>query len=276
MDPEDRPWDGRRYLTEVQYADDANLTARQSIYAYQRPRIDLWSWALGLVDLSGRETVVDVGCGNGNYLDHLAQRGHAGPLLGLDLSAGMLASAAARTGDGRARFVNADAQALPLGDGVAGLLLATHMLYHVPERARAIAELARVAAADGTALVVTNSHAHLAEMDSLFCDAVADVTGARPALLGRNMGKFGAENAADELRVAFGRVDSHRSESTLYLTAPEPVVDYARSMSAFLTADDPDQTARVMVRIRDRAEQEIRGTGRFEVSTSVACFVCRP
>jgi SAM-dependent methyltransferase len=32
----------------------------------------------------------DVGCGNGAYLAELVHRGHAGLVIGLDLSAGML------------------------------------------------------------------------------------------------------------------------------------------------------------------------------------------
>jgi len=36
-----RLWTSRSGLQEVQYRTDANLAARQAIYAYQRPRLDL-------------------------------------------------------------------------------------------------------------------------------------------------------------------------------------------------------------------------------------------
>ncbi len=49
----------------MQYRTDANLVARQSIYAYQRPRLDLHSAVLEAASLAGSETVTDVGCGNG-------------------------------------------------------------------------------------------------------------------------------------------------------------------------------------------------------------------
>lgn len=35
------PWANRDYLRGTQYKTDANLAARQSIYAYPQPRIDL-------------------------------------------------------------------------------------------------------------------------------------------------------------------------------------------------------------------------------------------
>jgi cyclopropane fatty-acyl-phospholipid synthase-like methyltransferase len=79
-------WADRSYLRDVQYRTDANLAARQSMYAYQHPRLDLAAAVLGLGGLHGEETVADVGCGNGAYLAELAARGHAGPVLGMDMS----------------------------------------------------------------------------------------------------------------------------------------------------------------------------------------------
>ena len=57
--PTGRFWDG------VQYRTDANLAARQSLYRWQRPRLDLPPLVLDLAGLRGSETVTDVGCANG-------------------------------------------------------------------------------------------------------------------------------------------------------------------------------------------------------------------
>src|SRR5579862_6616473 len=87
------PWADPVFLRDVQYRTDANLAARQSIYAYQHPRIDLQARVIELVAPAPGATVADVGCGNGAYLAELARRGFAGRVLGLDLSTGMLAAA---------------------------------------------------------------------------------------------------------------------------------------------------------------------------------------
>jgi len=79
-------WFDPRALRDGQYATDANLAARQSIYAYQRPRTDLPALVLDRAALRGDETVADVGCGNGRYLAALSARGHRGPVVGIDLS----------------------------------------------------------------------------------------------------------------------------------------------------------------------------------------------
>jgi SAM-dependent methyltransferase len=122
-DPAWDPWTDQSYLRESQYKTDVNLAARQSIYAYQQPRIDLARETLGLAGLDGHETVADIGCGNGRYLAELARRGHAGPVLGADMSAGMLL--AARNRAPRAVLLAADAAALPVRDAAADLTLAS-------------------------------------------------------------------------------------------------------------------------------------------------------
>src|ERR1700741_4726703 len=107
---------GRAHVTE-QYADGTNLAARQSIYAYQQPLIDLWGRAYELAAMRGGEALLDVGCGNGRYVSEFRRRGHTGPSIAMDLSPGMLAGVVA---DGRCV---ADAEAIPTRDACADVTL---------------------------------------------------------------------------------------------------------------------------------------------------------
>jgi SAM-dependent methyltransferase len=115
----------------TQYATDENLALRQRLWATSRrePALDLFAWVLALsgLDAGGSQHVLDIGCGNGSYEAALADRAHAGGRVALDLSAGMLAVV---TGAAR---VQADAQALPFAPGAFDVVLAPHMLYHVPD-----------------------------------------------------------------------------------------------------------------------------------------------
>jgi SAM-dependent methyltransferase len=119
----DRPrqWTDRSCLRQVQYRTDANLAARQS-HAHQHPRIDLPATVLSLSALRGQQIEGDIGCGNGAYLAELGRRGHTGPVVGMDLSAGMLAATRRRTR--AAALTAADAAALPLRDHAVSLTLA--------------------------------------------------------------------------------------------------------------------------------------------------------
>lgn len=123
-------WADRDFLRDVQYRTDANLAARQSIYACQHPRIDLPARILDVAAPAGGETVADIGCGNGAYLAELARRGFAGRVIGADLSAGILTAARGRAAP--AALLAADAGALGHAD---------------PERL--IADVARRAFPDG-------------------------------------------------------------------------------------------------------------------------------
>jgi SAM-dependent methyltransferase len=84
--------------------------------------------------------VLDVACGTGRALPLLrAAVGPAGVVLGLDLTAEMLAEAGRK---GRSSLVLGDARALPLRDGVLDAVFAAGLLPHV--RATVLAELRRV------------------------------------------------------------------------------------------------------------------------------------
>lgn len=62
-----------------------------------------------LVDsLAGDESILDLGCGNGELARALARRGHHGPYLGLDFSLPLLADASDIPTGYPARFVEAD------------------------------------------------------------------------------------------------------------------------------------------------------------------------
>jgi SAM-dependent methyltransferase len=209
-------WNDRAYLRGTQYKTDANLTARQSIYAYAHPRTSLFARVLDLAGPAPSDTIADVGCGNGAYLAELARRGLPGRVLGVDLSLGMLAAARRQltaagglagpspavgpasepaataprpdsenaagqgsvAGSVRVALACADATALPLRDGAADLTLAAHMLYHVPEPADALRELRRVTRPGGRVIIVLNGVGHLRQLRAAIAEALGGATAA--------------------------------------------------------------------------------------------------
>jgi SAM-dependent methyltransferase len=235
------PWADRGYLRGVQYKTDANLAARQSVYAYQHPRIDLAARVLDLAAPAGSVpgTVLDVGCGNGAYLAELTRRGFGGRVLGADLSLGMLAAARERVAavaPVAPALAAADAAALPFRDGAAGLVLAPHMLYHLPDPAAALRELRRVTRRGGRLVLVLNGAGHLRQLRA----AVAAAYGADPATLGERVTLDDGESLA---RACFDRVTRHDFPAELRIPSPGPVADYIRSMAGTRRAGEPGGTA---------------------------------
>ena len=100
-----------------------------------------------LVDsLSGDESVLDLGCGNGEFARALARRGHHGPYLGLDFSLPLLADASDIPTGFPARFMEADLTKLSvISDSPSGtsqlsvtddwsLITCFATLHHLPSR----------------------------------------------------------------------------------------------------------------------------------------------
>lgn len=260
----------RAHLQTQQYRSDANLAARQSIYQFQRPRIDLPAVVLDLAGLTGAETVTDVGCGNGRYLAELARRGHPGRRLGVDLSAGMLT--AARAVAGPAALVAGDAAALPLADGVSDVTLAPHMLYHVPDRPAAIRELRRITRRRGLVLVVLNAADHLAELSELAVGAAVACglpRGVSRAEI-RPDGGVGLEAGARLLASEFSSVERHDFTGELAVPGPQPILDYVASLR--LVQDAADSAA--IVAAATRLLPSPAG-GAIRIRTHTGCLVCR-
>jgi ubiquinone/menaquinone biosynthesis C-methylase UbiE len=259
------------YIREVQYRSDSNLAARQSLYRFQQPRVAIQSFAFDLAELRGDEVVLDAGCGNGSYLAELQRREHQGLVTCLDMSPGMLAAASAQRPDA---LVVGDAQRLPFVDASFDVVLAMHMLYHVPDRARAIADFRRVLRPDGVFLALTNADGHIDELNRIIAAAVEDATGEYRFDQTRSFLVFSAESGGDELAQSFTRVERHDADSFLMIGEVQPVVDYAASMHVIvdLPAIDADAALRGVAR---RVASIVDRDGVFRVSTRVACFVCR-
>jgi SAM-dependent methyltransferase len=265
-----RLWTDRSRLQDVQYRTDANLAARQSIYAYQHPKLDLPALVLGQVTLTGDETVADIGCGNGAYLAELARRGHAGPVLGVDLSVGMLRAARARAPG--AVLAAGDATALPLRDEASGLTLAMHMLYHAPDPGTAVRELRRITRRGGQVLVVLNGADHLRELRDLVRAALREITpppspspSPSPSL---PPPRLHLDAGMRLLASEFASVTRYDFTSELRVPAPGPVENYVRSMISAQNLPDPGALA-VAVASRIPDDQEP-----LRIRTHTGCLVC--
>ena len=103
-----------------------------------------------LLDLGEpRGAVLDLGCGNGMFLEYLLSRrsDRVERLVGLDVSPGMLEFARRKeslAGDDRVELVQGDSCRLPFADGAFDVVYARGLLHHLPDPADGAAEMGRV------------------------------------------------------------------------------------------------------------------------------------
>ncbi len=177
---------------------DPEYVAREyaSLENLARRRLDVTGWLrfedddevtlmLRAIAEVGARRVLDAGCGNG----WLASTVTAPEVVCVDQSEVAVEAARARGLEARV----ADIQALPFADGEFDVVTCNHVLYHVPDRDRALAECARVAS---RFVGIYNFTDHLAEV----WDAVGrDLWEGRP--------DFDCATGGEELSRHFARVD---------------------------------------------------------------------
>ncbi|MER7722490.1 methyltransferase domain-containing protein [Streptomyces sp. NPDC096323] len=101
--------------------------------------------AVAALGLRPGDAVLDAGCGTGRALPALrAAVGPAGTVLGADLTAAMLESAARAGRGGSGLLVQADAARLPLRPGALDAVFAAGLISHLSRPGPDLAELARV------------------------------------------------------------------------------------------------------------------------------------
>ena len=116
---------------------------------------------------------LDVGCGTGALAATVLATADPAAVVGLDPSAGFLASARSRLDDRRARFVVADARRLPLAGARFDAVVSGLVLNFVPDPAAAAAEMARVARPGGRVAAYVWDYAGGMELIRRFWDAAA-------------------------------------------------------------------------------------------------------
>jgi SAM-dependent methyltransferase len=254
------------HLRTRQYADSRNLTARMALherFSVNRRPLRRWLFDRLPLDTTGAR-VLEVGCGPGTlWVENRDRIPDSWRLHLTDLSPGMAdeARTALAAAGIEAEVSVADVRELPFADRSADLVLAHGMLYHVPDRPRALAELRRVLAPGGQLHVWTVGRDHLRELDLLVRRLAPGVdTGATGA------GRFGLENGAEQLAAHFQHVRREDYPDGLWVTEPQPVAAYVSSWG--------DVEPGALDRIRDEVAAVIQREGGFRVTKASGVFIC--
>jgi len=259
----------RHYLREVQYKDPVKLTARADLHVKYRTAAVPWvPWLVAQLDWPPTGDILEVGCGPGWLWAEGAASLPPGVRITLtDLSAGMVGVARERVSvlshfEAVAARV-ADAQALPFDDHVFDVVVANHMLYHVPDPARAVAECARVLRPDGVLMAATNGPRHLREL----WEVRSEVFGGPPTSGHTDI--FGSVSGRPILEESFADVEWREYEDTLRCTDPDDAV-------AFLTSSSPgeDASAQELQDLRQAVGRRFdEGAGVFSISKESGVFL---
>ncbi len=253
----------------TQYRSPDNLSVRIRTHElYSEFDVDFAAWVLDSIGWRGDETVLDVGCGAGFYIDAVRQR--ARQYIAGDLSPGMLRDLEAK---GVMRL-NLDAQQLPIGRQSVDVILANHMLYHVPDIDRALAQFRRALKGQGKLLAATNSRRSMAELQALE-NSILRRLGSSMAGHFRSDLTFTMENGDSFLRRHFTHVEQRLHYNALVFAEAQPVVDYVASSIERLEGMLPPGASwpDIADLLRAAVKQKIRRYGEFRVNKLSGVFI---
>jgi ubiquinone/menaquinone biosynthesis C-methylase UbiE len=254
------------HLRTSHYANDGRLQKRLALHRRFSTSPQPWPlWLFDQIDFPPDPVVLEAGCGTGLFWTENRHRLPEGLDLTLtDLSAGMLATAVSRLGDLPLASQIADVLQLPFPDARFDVAIANHMLYHVPDIPRAVAELARVVRPGGVLIAATNGERHMGETH----DLIGTIRGQRPK---REITKrFSLENGEAQLRPWFARVERRDFPNDLAVTEAEPVVAYLES-----TAEEDETTAQQLAMARDIVAGVIAREGVYRIHSVAGVFIAR-
>jgi SAM-dependent methyltransferase len=219
-----------QYLRSVQYRDSTNLDARIALHARFSVNPQGWQrWVFEQIDLTPDGRLLELGCGSGAlWAENLERIPPGWEIFLSDISIGMATQVRKNLADRieTACFLANNAQAIPFPKASFNAIIANHMLYHVPNRERALAEIQRVLQPGGRLYATTGGERHLAELYALVQkfdpEVAADGWYLEPL-------DFTLENGQSQLSAWFNSVQLLHYEDALVVTQAEPLVDYILS-----------------------------------------------
>lgn len=262
-------YDDQGYVSE-QYRSASNLGARVALHRRFSTNGYPWQrWVFDGFDLPAEARVLEVGCGPGNlWAENLDRLPEGWNVTLTDDSSGMIQEARDHLDDERLRFRVADAQELPFEGGAFDAVIANHMLYHVPDRERAISEISRVLGPAGVLYASTNGRDHNREMGRMLRVLF-------PARLDDDYHQagigFSLENGTEQLSRRFSSVSCRRREDSLFVTEVRPLVDYLLSGTATHAAGHDGDVAGLTKLL----ELELASRGGIPVTKDTGMFVAR-
>lgn len=174
-----------------QYGSTAKLEVRISVWQPDAGGRSPQDVALAALAEVRPARLLEVGCGTGALAARCAAELGC-EVVALDSSPEMVAATRALG----IEAVVGDVQRLPFGDTAFDVAVAAWMLYHVPDRDRAIGEVARVLRPGGRLVAITTGRDHLAELWRL--------VGAE-----KYESSFSRENGREQLERHFDHVERH-------------------------------------------------------------------
>ena len=218
---------------EKQYSSSNNLNTRISIHdKYSTNKQGFANWIYSYYEIPEDAWVLELGCGTGSmWKEHKDMIQKCGHLVLSDYSDAMVETTRNTVGEhDNVEFMTIDIQDIPYEADSFDVVIANMMLYHVPDLAKALAEVRRVLKKDGKFYCATFGEHGIIEY------------------LSKLLGEYGVEddvnknftlqNGGEILQRVFADVERKDYEDSLAVTDVGDMMDYIYSLSSMTSLGD--------------------------------------
>ncbi len=254
-----------------QYSDSSNFMARVELN--RRFGTNPYKWTLWLFDqiqFKKDARVLELGCGNGIlWKSNLQNIPEDAQILLSDFSEGMLDDAKLAFGGAAERFEYEviDAEQIPHPDNSFDVVIANLMLYHVPDRKKAISEISRVLKSDGVLYATTFGLNYMKELS----DLVTNYDKNANCSLEPVARAFGLENGEKQLSESFGDIKLVKYEDGLEVTEAEPLVNYVLSFTRVKNVINGDK----IIDFEDYVTNILSENGKIQIEKKSGMFIAK-
>lgn len=219
----------QEYLRNKQYKDASNLNARINLHNQFSINPGNWfHWLFDHYQFPSKARILEVGCGPGDlWRENLHRIRDDWQITLSDFSDGMLEQTRANLAESSCNFEFEviDAQEIPYPDETFDAVIANFMLYHVPDRTKALEEISRVLVKGERLYAATIGDNHMGELPDLVLGF--DSSSSRQTF--DEVDSFSLESGRSQLEAVFPQVELTCYEDGLRITEAEPLVDYVLS-----------------------------------------------
>jgi ubiquinone/menaquinone biosynthesis C-methylase UbiE len=254
-----------------QYLDSSNYVARIEINRRFRTNPQPWTnWIFDQVKFPENSKVLELGCGNGilwkNNQDKI--RDDCQIILS-DFSEGMLNDARNLLGDISEWFEYKiiDAQKIIYPNEYFDLIIANLMLYHIPNRKKALSEISRVLKSNGTFYTTTFGKSNMKEIN----DIVSNYDKRLDYSLEIFAKEFGLENGKSQLNDYFEDVKLIRYPDFLEVTETDPIISYVLSFGKNRKILEGEN----LLDFKDYLNEILDNNGKIVVTKDTGMFVAK-
>ncbi len=252
-----------------QYANSKNFMARVELN--RRFGTNSYKWTLWIFDqikFPENARVLELGCGNAILWKSNLNRIPEDAQISLsDFSRGMLDDAKLILYDAADRFEYEvmDAQEIPYPDDSFDIVIANLMLYHVPDRKKALSEIGRVLKNDGAFYATAFGLEYMKELSDLVYDYDEKIN----CSLEPFARAFGLENGKEQLSTSFEDIKLVKYSDSLAVTEAEPLVNYVLSF----TNVKEDIQGNIIKGFKEYIENILETQGTIKITKESGMFV---